>query len=160
MTASTTSKEALEALATARKRGKSYTLVFSSCTGLSAKVYQADKHETETTDDMKSEEKTEEVNRASGNATGAARKIAPSEGNIVDEGGEKGIDDINSGEERHLDSRHIEMTASEGLSRDGEVTLKYEMYDEKFPTKVTLQPPRCSLFAVCRSKMSDDKRYT
>lgn len=156
VTATSTSKEALEALAAARKRGKPYTLGFSLAENLSFRSGH-DGGGQEPVDHTNSRPGREE------DVVGATATRDVLEGSCADATGEGMV------EEQHVevkgqgveepkaqgalagggavvgdgDVQQAEALVSgggvvgeEGGRGDGQVTLMYEMYDEKFPIKV------------------------
>lgn len=158
VTATATPKDVLEALAEARERGKPYTIGFhlaeASDSGARGKEVTVAGPTTTTA-----------VVGATAERGGVPEEAAGKEAGIVDEGGEGGdestpvVDNerglVGGAEVRKAEG--VDSSADGGLigeggdtpaaaavavdgpdgSGDGEATLMYEMYNEKFPIKVT-----------------------
>lgn len=134
VTETSTPKDILEALAAARKRGKAYSLGFSL--GGAKSPAEGGKHENKAS------------NTSSSNGAAHEEKVVKTEAvnleGVKNERNDEGkVEDKEAPRQGEASkaSKQEEEVVKEGSvleegKGDGEVTLMYEMYDEKFPIKV------------------------
>lgn len=156
VTATSTSKDVLEALAAARKKGKPYSLSFSTAGtskqqeegGGSNEARNCGEAEPQTGNEPRDQEGgegealREDKSSRAGLAVGSDEPEAGADGGMGEEGGGKdgggrreGVEGAEGGGGPAAEG--LQEEEPEAGSGDGEVTLMYEMYDEKFPIKVT-----------------------
>ncbi|CAN0303100.1 unnamed protein product, partial [Ectocarpus sp. 8 AP-2014] len=158
VTVTSTPKHILEALAAARKRGTTYTLGFSTGGADEAPngVVRAEQQSNvEACDGSRVDNAVSETaggeaataGPASGGETGNSDQVCV-EGKELEEGRKKGAssgveigedgetkETEGKGEGQVFEGKDIPSCKAETGRGDGEVTLMYEMYDEKFPIK-------------------------
>ncbi len=153
VTATSASKDILEALAAARKEGKPYAVGFSTA-GASKHREEGDgsnaarscsEAEPQTGNEPRDQQGGEGEALREGLEVGSDEPEAGADGGMGEEGGRKDGEGRREGPEGAEGAGRVGEEEAEGLqeeqpeagSGDGEVTLMYEMYDEKFPIKVT-----------------------
>lgn len=161
VTATSTPKRILEALAAARKRGTTYTLGFSTGGADEAPngvVGAEEQSNVEACDGSRVDTAVSETaggeaataRPASAGETGNSDRVCV-EGKELEEGRKKGasvgVEIGEDGETKETEGKGEGQVfegkdapsckAETGRRGDGEVTLMYEMYDEKFPIKVS-----------------------
>lgn len=159
ITATSTPKSVLEALAATRKEGKPYTLSLSTPAGdgsgmgeklVSCEAGGADSvdnggvNSTDETDSLGGEPQESEISGSAkevgeGNAVEEKQDNPPPDDGVGENGegvGSKGVRADGAPEE----GGGVPPDDAPAERGDGEVTLMYEMYDEKFPIKVTSAP--------------------
>lgn len=134
----------LDALAATRRRGKPYTLVFAPPAEEAADEARAEKDVVVGDEPKLPCSDPKEPPRSQSKAVGAADHTA--KGDDAGQPGQQeddGVEGKNAEGKREEECVRPEVTGNEILQvdrtqgEDGEVTLKYEMYDEKFPIKVS-----------------------
>lgn len=166
VTATSTSKNVLEALAAAQKKGKPYTLGFSA-TATAEETRETGRGEqgkggTTCREDGGSggdvagtgaEQRSENEARNRNPDNGEGKELEEHESSpIVGNDGTGDHVGEDGGEER---ARALPQEGEPVVGRgDGEVTLMYEMYDEKFPIKVNMFSSACTSVTLAHQARS------